>query len=91
MFVENTQVSIGEHYSIRLSIEGNENRMCMKKMDDLSDNPATSKQSCKTGKIFHLPQDLFTWAGIDFPLHDDDKQKEGKEEKGRKKRRRKRR
>ena len=34
IFVENRQVSIGEHQSIRLSIEGNENRMCIKIMDD---------------------------------------------------------
>ena len=47
MFVENSQVSIEEHQPIRLSIEGNENIMCMKIMEDLS------------GKIFHLPQDLF--------------------------------
>ena len=29
MFVENSQISIIEHQSIRLSIEGNENRMCI--------------------------------------------------------------
>ena len=43
MFVENSQVSIGEQQSIRLSIKGNENRMCMKKMDDLSESAAASK------------------------------------------------
>ena len=49
IFVETVQVSIGEHQSIRLSIEGNENRMCMKIMDDLSENPAARKWSCKKG------------------------------------------
>ena len=32
MFVENSQVSIGEHQSIRLSIEGNENRMYVSRL-----------------------------------------------------------
>ena len=50
MFVENSQVSIGEHQSIRLSIEGNEKRMSMKKMDDLSENAAAKKKwSCNKG------------------------------------------
>ena len=76
MFVENSQVSIGEHQSIRLSIKGNENRMCMKIMDYLSENAVARKGSCNKGtkgKSFHLPKDFFIWAGIDFPLHDDDK------------------
>ena len=43
MFVENTQVSIEEHYYIRLSIEDNENRMCMKIMNNLSEDAAARK------------------------------------------------
>ena len=49
MFVENSHVSIGEHQFIRLSIEGNENKMCMKIMDDLSENAAARKWSCNKG------------------------------------------
>ena len=48
--------------------------MCMKIMDDLSENAAARKGSCKKGTFF-------IWAGIDFPLHDDDKQKEEEEDK----------
>ena len=50
MFVENSQVSIGEHQSIRLSIEGNENKMYMKIMDDFSENAAARKCSCNKGR-----------------------------------------
>ena len=49
VYVENSQVSIGEHQSIRLSIEGNENRMCMKIMDDLLENATARKWSCNKG------------------------------------------
>ena len=49
MFVENSQVSIGKHQYIRSSMEGNENRMCMKIMDDLSEDAAARKWSCNKG------------------------------------------
>ena len=65
MFVENTQVSIGEYQSIRLSIEGNENIMCVKIIDDLTEDAATKK--VQTGKIFHLPQDLFPVGWLWLP------------------------
>ena len=69
-----------------MSIEGNENKMCMKIMDDLSENPAARKWSCnkqryKKVRFFTCPKTFFIWAGIDFPLHDDDKYKDDEEEK----------
>ena len=36
--------------SIRLSIDGNDNRMCMKIMDDLSENATPRKWRCNKGK-----------------------------------------
>ena len=39
------------------------------------------QQRYKKVRFFTCPKTFFTWAGIDFPLHDDDKQKEDEEEK----------
>ena len=36
----------------------------------LQENEAATK--VQEGKIFHLPKECLTWAGVDFPLHDDD-------------------
>ena len=45
----------------------------------LQGNGAATK--VQIGKIFTCPKTFFTWAGIDFPLHDDNKQREDEEEK----------
>ena len=44
----------------------------------LQENGAATK--VQEGKIFHLPEEFFTWAGFGFPLHDDDKEEDEKEE-----------
>ena len=49
MFVENSQVSIGDYQSIRLSIEGNEKRTCVKIRDDLSEDAVARKWSLNKG------------------------------------------
>ena len=42
----------------------------------LQENGAATK--VQEGKIFHLPEEFFTWAGFGFPLHDDDKEEDEK-------------
>ena len=39
------------------------------------------QQRYKKVRFFTCPKTFFLWAGIDFPLNDDDKQKEDEEEK----------
>ena len=44
----------------------------------LQENEAAIK--LQEGKIFNLHQDFLSWAGVDFPLHDDDKKEDKDEE-----------
>ena len=49
-------------------------------MDDSSKAAAARKWAATKGKILHFPKDRLSLAGVDFPLHDDDKKEDKDDE-----------